>query len=45
MTIPKEQKLVRGRIYVLREIGEQIEAVALYHQATFKEWAGCFSAL
>lgn len=45
MNMTARRGLIRGRIYVLRSVDGQIEALALVHQADYKEWAGCFSAL
>ena len=35
----------RGIIYVLRDIKGVSTPCALVNQGSFKEWAGCFSAL
>lgn len=34
-----------GLIYVYRYVAGKMEALPLENQASFREWAGCFSAI
>lgn len=34
-----------GLIYVYRYVAGKMEAIPLENQASFREWAGCFSAI
>jgi hypothetical protein len=42
---PAQIKLTRGVVYVTRSVNGTPTPLALFNQASFREWLGCWSAI